>query len=105
MNEPSHFDHEGFLIHHERWSEGVAQQIAKTHGIELSTDHFRVLFAARRYYERYERSPEMRPFQGWLKRSQDERFASSIALMQLFPDETVRLISKIAGLPKPSSCL
>lgn len=105
MNEPSRFDHEGFLLHHEHWSDGVARDIANAHGIDLGADHFAILFEARRYYEQYQRSPEMRPFQRWLKRSEHQDLASSIALMRLFPDETVRLISKIAGLPKPSSCL
>ena len=98
-------DHEGFLQDHRQWQPELAEIIARGEGIALTAPHWQILHAARAYYERYERSPEMRPFISWLRREGPQDQGSSIALMTLFPDETVRLISKIAGLPKPSSCL
>lgn len=98
-------DHEGFLLDHRSWQPAVAERIAKAEQIALSDTHWQVLHTARSYYDRYERSPEMRPFISFLRREGLESLASSMALMVLFPDETVRLISKIAGLPKPTSCL
>ncbi|MEM1412470.1 MAG: TusE/DsrC/DsvC family sulfur relay protein [Pseudomonadota bacterium] len=98
-------DHEGFLKEYRQWNEAAAERIAADSRIALTAVHWQVLHAARAYYERYERSPEMRPFINWLRREGPQDQGSSIALMTLFPDETVRLISKIAGLPKPSSCL
>jgi tRNA 2-thiouridine synthesizing protein E len=99
------FDHEGFLQDHRTWQPGVAKRIAGAEQIELGDAHWQALHAARAYYARYERSPEMRPFISYLRREGNEALASSMALMVLFPNETVRLISKIAGLPKPTSCL
>jgi tRNA 2-thiouridine synthesizing protein E len=103
--DPTVLDHEGFLLDHRQWGPAIAEQIARGEQIELNEAHWQALEAARAYYARYERSPEMRPFISFLRREGPEALASSMALMLLFPDQTVRLLSKIAGLPKPTSCI
>ena len=98
-------DTDGFLRDYRQWTEAAAVQIAKAEGITLEDPHWQVLFAARRFYLRYQRSPDTRPLIKWLRAELGETFGNSIALMQLFPEQPARRVSKIAGLPKPPNCL
>ena len=98
-------DAEGFLQDYRLWSEPAAAAIAQLEGIELTERHWQVLYAARRFHGRFDRSPDTRPLVKWLRTELGEDFGSSIALMGLFPEQPARLVSKIAGLPKPPNCL
>lgn len=98
-------DGEGFLRDYRQWTPAAAEQLADAHNITLEQDHWRVLRAARAYYDRYQRSPDMRPLVKWVRSTSKQELGNSIALMQLFPGRTARLVSKLAGLPKPPNCL
>ena len=98
-------DAEGFLQDYRLWNEQAAQAIAQQEGIELTDRHWQVLHAARRFFERFDRSPDTRPLVRWLGSELGTEYGSSIALMTLFPDEPAKRVSKIAGLPKPPNCL
>lgn len=98
-------DTEGFLRDYRQWNEQAAATIAQLEGIELTDRHWQVLYAARRFHQRFDRSPDTRPLVNWLRTELGDEFGSSIALMGLFPEQPARLVSKIAGLPKPPNCL
>lgn len=102
---PYAVDADGFLRDYRQWTEVAAVQLATAENITLEAAHWQVIFAARRYYARYQRSPDTRPLIKWLRAELGEDFGSSVALMQLFPDQPARRVSKIAGLPKPPNCL
>ena len=99
------FDNDGFLIDFKQWHESTAMQIAAEENIDLSPEHWQVIHAARAYYQAFDMSPLMRPFIKWMAQTVDPQKARSAYLMMLFPGKTNKLISKIAGLPKPSNCL
>lgn len=110
MPEQPAFDAQGFLLDPEQWSQESARHIAGLLNITLDSEHWRVLYAARAFYKEYARSPDMRPLVNWVRRTVSEELGTSIALMQLFPGDTKRgstakLVSQIAGLPKPPNCL
>ena len=98
-------DDEGFLLERSTWSEDVAHQLAEQERIELTTEHWVIIQLARQYYQRYKLSPEMRPLIKFLRQQLGPDQANSLYLLHLFPDSPAKRISKIAGLPKPDSCL
>lgn len=99
------FDDDGFLIDWQQWQETVACEIANNEGIELSDSHWQIIHAVRDYYQAFDHSPPMRPLVKWLTQSLPEIQINSMYLLTLFPENPAKLISKIAGLPKPLGCL
>lgn len=98
-------DEEGYLCELNDWNESVAQSLAQQEGIDLTAAHWEIIHLVRDFYQQYELSPAMRPLvkQIALKLGKDK--GRSIYLMQLFPQSPAKLLSKIAGLPKPTNCL
>lgn len=99
------FDKEGFLLRIEDWDENLAIQLAAGENIQLTAAHWELINGARDYYRQFDISPEMRPFIKWVGRTLGAEKGRSIYLLSLFPGSPAKLISKIAGLPKPPNCL
>jgi TusE/DsrC/DsvC family sulfur relay protein len=91
-------DAEGYLANRDDWSEGLAQELATRVGVELTDEHWKVLNTARAIEAESGSSPGLRKIS---KRS-DTPIKS---IYKLFPDGPAKLIAKIAGIPKPKSCL
>ena len=91
-------DAEGYLANKDDWSEELANQLAAELGVELSDDHWTVLNAARAIEAESGSSPGLRKVS---KRSE----TPIKSIYKLFPDGPAKLIAKIAGIPKPKSCL
>lgn len=96
-------DKEGFLRRLEDWSPAVAEQLALAEAIELKDEHWQVINLAREFYDAYHISPAARVLVK-LTREKLGGDKDSIYLMQLFSGRPARLVSKIAGLPKPTNC-
>ena len=91
-------DAEGYLANKDDWSEALAGELANQLGVELTDDHWRVLNAARAIEAESGSSPGLRKIS---KRSE----TPIKSIYALFPDGPAKLIAKIAGIPKPKSCL
>jgi len=98
-------DPQGFLVHLEDWNEAVACEIALEENIQLTDEHWEVIWLLREFYAQFEISPAMRILVKTVKQELGEEKGNSIYLMQLFPESPAKLASKIAGLPKPLNCL
>lgn len=99
------FDTEGFLRNLHDWNRDVANSIAQAENISLTSAHWELINSAREYQKKFDISPEMRPFIKWIRHEISQEKASSLYLLKLFPGSPAKLISKIAGLPKPPNCI
>jgi tRNA 2-thiouridine synthesizing protein E len=98
-------DKDGFLLDHLSWSEEAALQLAKNEDLELSSEHWQLIHLIRQFYQEFGLSPAMRPLSKYIKLHLSAEYASSIYLMQLFPQSPAKYLAKIAGLPRPENCL
>lgn len=97
MNQSLATNPEGYLLDYKQWTREWAKEIAATYGIELTEKHWEVL--------------------NWLRQKQEEGVALSIRKVgnsgvtdiklfyQLFPGGPLKISSRIAGIPKPVSCI
>ena len=97
-------DKEGFLVSLEDWSRDVALEIAEADAIELTDEHWRIIDIVRRYYDEFHISPPARVIVKLLERELGPDQGKSIYLMKLFTGRPARMVTKIAGLPKPTNC-
>lgn len=98
-------DKDGFLLDHLQWNIKIAEQLANNEGIELKPEHWQLIHLIRQFYAEFDLSPAMRPLAKYIKLHLSAEQASSIYLMQLFPQSPAKYLAKIAGLPRPENCL
>ncbi|MFE9651234.1 TusE/DsrC/DsvC family sulfur relay protein [Streptomyces sp. NPDC006365] len=92
-------DEEGFFTDPGRWSEPMADQIAREAGIETLTDrHWTVIRFMRAQYAEKGTGPTVRVLGKTSGVSVKE-------LYQLFPKGPAKTAAKIAGIPKPRGCI
>lgn len=89
---------EGYLVDAGQWSPAICQALAEDVGIELTAKHWEVINYAREDFVTTGKSPGLR------------RIASHTSfaikdLYRLFPKGPGKLIARVAGTPKPKSCL
>jgi len=53
-------DEEGYLVNLGEWNEEVANHIAQTENVEMSSSHWEVVNFLRSYYEEYQIAPAVR---------------------------------------------
>lgn len=99
------FDSEGFLEDINTWSKDLAISIARSENINLTDKHWQVIYAARKFHQEFDLSPEMRPLVKWVGQQIGDDKGNSIYLLTLFPGSPAKLVSKISGLPKPLNCI
>ena len=99
------FDEEGYLRHLDDWSTQIAEQVAANEGIALGEAHWEIITVIREFYATYQLSPAMRPLVKAISLKLGKDKGKSIYLLQLFPGSPAKVVSKIAGLPKPDNCL
>lgn len=92
------FDSEGFLVDKNQWTKELANEVATQQGIELTEQHWTVVNAARDIEQEAGATPGLR------KLSKLSNVPIK-ALYGLFPNGPAKQIAKIAGIPKPKSCL
>jgi len=98
-------DSEGFLIELSDWTPEIALSLAEKESIQLTENHWEIIYLVRQFYIEFDLSPAMRPLVKYVGRHLGEHKGRSIYLMQLFSSSPAKLAAKLAGLPKPANCL
>lgn len=96
---------QGFLINRLDWNEDVAIRLANQESITLTEQHWEIVLFIRSYYEQYKHLPNSRVFTKAIAKTLGEDKGNSRYLHRLFPDSPLKYACKIAGLPKPPTCL
>ena len=96
---------QGFLLDMYLWNEQVAERLASLEGIALTDAHWEILHFIRWFYQEYHYLPNARVFSKAIKNKLGAEKANSRYLLKLFPQGPLKYACKIAGIPKPPSCL
>jgi len=88
---------DGYLEDMSQWNEDIAKEIASEIGIELTDKHFEVL----NYLREKTAAEEALTIRGVGKSG----IATVKDLYKLFPKGPLKFSSRIAGIPKPTSCI
>lgn len=89
---------EGYLTDPDQWTPDVAREIAAVEGIELTDKHWDVL--------EYLREQHAEGTKLTIRRVGKSDVVDSVKeFYDLFPDGPLKTASKIAGIPKPASCV
>jgi tRNA 2-thiouridine synthesizing protein E len=96
---------EGFLVNWQDWNAEIAVKLATTEAINLTDEHWVLLYFMRDYYKQFNYLPNTRIFIKTIAQHLGHEKGNSPYLMQLFPNTPLKLVCKIAGLPKPPTCL
>lgn len=96
---------QGFLRDAALWNESVAEALAAEEDMTLGEAHWPILYFIRTYYERYKHLPNARMFVAAIRKQFGEDIGNSRYLQGLFPKGPLKYACKLAGLPKPPTCL
>ncbi len=93
-------DEDGFIQEPERWSEAVAEDLAKEESSTspMGEDHWKLVNYIRDYYLKFEVAPPIRML--CKKTGFDLKY-----VYQMFPKGPAAGACKVAGLPKPTGCV
>ena len=88
---------EGYLEDMNEWNENIAKEIASEVGIELTDKHFEVLNFLR---EKTEAGESLT-----IRKVGKSGITDIKGLYTLFPKGPLKFSARIAGIPKPASCV
>ncbi len=88
---------EGYLTETSQWNEEIARELAKEEGIDLTDKHLELIKFLR---ENFEAGNELT-----IRKIGKSGIVDIKGFYQLFPKKPLKLASKIAGIPKPTSCI
>jgi tRNA 2-thiouridine synthesizing protein E len=98
-------DQDGYLVERLDWSEAVAAALAEREEVDLSAEHWEVLYLLRDFYAEFQLSPATRPLIKYAALKLGPEKGNSLHLNRLFKGTPAKLAAKLAGLPKPTNCI
>jgi tRNA 2-thiouridine synthesizing protein E len=98
-------DEEGYLLNPEDWSKELADEIAKTEGVEMTDKHWEVVNFLKSYYKEYQIAPMIKILIKEMAKMFGPEKGNNKYLYELFPAGPAKQACKIAGLPKPTGCV
>ena len=91
------FDNDGFMSDPQLWDEEVAGAIAKEEGITLTDQHYAIIEFLRNRHNSGEALS--------IRSINHSGVIDVKTFYQLFPGAPLKKATKIAGIPKPASCV
>ncbi len=98
-------DEEGYLENLADWTPDIAEAMAKSEDVSLTTEHWEILNFLREYYEEYQIAPAVRVLTKAVGKRLGAEKGNSKYLYALFPYGPGKQACKYAGLPKPTGCV
>lgn len=98
-------DQDGHLVDYTIWNTEVAQELAKSLDLELTTWHYEILNAVRQFYTQFGHSPATRPLIKYLMKTVSSEVDNAMLQEQFKTGLVARHLSRLAGIPKPANCL
>ncbi|AAO27122.1 putative sulfite reductase subunit protein [Buchnera aphidicola str. Bp (Baizongia pistaciae)] len=88
------------------WNEELAKKIAKSEFINMTPDHWEIIYIIRNFYLNFNLAPSIRILIKTLEKMKyNKKKCSSRYLLKLFPKNPIKQASKIAGVPKTNDCI
>ncbi|MTI12342.1 TusE/DsrC/DsvC family sulfur relay protein [Sansalvadorimonas verongulae] len=97
-------DNDGYLVNLSDWNTDTAHALAQDENISLDEAHWEIINLIRQFYQQYELAPSQRPMVRYVKENLGAEKGNSMYLMKLFPGSPAKIVSRIAGLPRPTNC-
>ena len=88
---------DGYFTDPSQWTKEIAAEIASQEGVELTDKHFEVL--------EYLRGKQSRGEQLTIRGINKSGIVDVKTFYQMFPGAPLKKSTKIAGIPKPESCV
>ncbi|MCF8367521.1 MAG: TusE/DsrC/DsvC family sulfur relay protein [Bacteroidales bacterium] len=88
---------EGYFTDPSQWTKEIAKDVAKQEGVELTDKHFEML----EYLRNKQAAGEQLTIRGINKSG----IVDVKTFYQMFPGAPLKKSTKIAGIPKPTSCV
>jgi len=88
---------EGYMTNPSQWTKEIAKEIAKEEGLELTDKHFAVLDFLR---DRQQKGENLT-----IRSVGNSGIVDIKGFYGLFPGAPMKKAAKIAGIPKPASCV
>ena len=88
---------EGYFTNPSQWTKEIAKEIAKEEGIDLTDDHFKVLEYLR---DRFAKGEALS-----IRGINKSGIVDVKVFYQMFPGAPLKKSTRIAGIPKPESCV
>lgn len=88
---------EGYFTNPAQWTKEIAQEIAKEENIELTEKHFGIL--------EFLRARHLKGDSLTIRSVGNSGIIDIKGFYQLFPGAPMKKAAKIAGIPKPASCI
>lgn len=98
-------DDDGYLIDWQEWTEGVATNMAKEDGMELTDAHWEVIKFLREYFEKFQIAPMIKILTKELAKKYGKEKGNTKYLYELYPAGPAKQACRYAGLPKPTGCV
>jgi tRNA 2-thiouridine synthesizing protein E len=88
---------EGYMTDSSQWTKEIAMEIAKQEGVELTDKHFEVL--------EFIRNKSAEGATLTIRGINKSGVVDAKSFYQMFPGAPLKKSTKIAGVPKPESCI
>jgi len=98
-------DDDGHLAKAGQWRPAVAESMARSDGLTLTTDHWWMIEFVRHYHQVYRTPPLMRVVVTAYREHKQDPALGSRHVYRLFGEHPVRQACRLGGLPKPDWCL
>lgn len=76
---------EGYIVNRDEWSEGFVEAQAAAEGLELTPEHWDVVWFLREFYDEHGAQAEVRKMVKHFKKAWDEERGNSKYLHKIFP--------------------